>query len=77
MDGWLDELLHSNRQLVVEAAVHNLLTHRHPSPPPSKATPEQLDGFKTFLDWKRRLAREMLGHTSWITALKAVASINA
>ena len=77
MVGWLDELLFSDRQLVVEAATLSLLTHRHPSPPPSKATPEQLDGFKTFLDWKRRLSREMLGHASWIAALKAVASINA
>lgn len=75
--GWLDDLLNTKRQLVVEAAKLNLLTHRHPSPPPSKATPEQMQGFRNFLDWRRRLTREMLTHESWVTALKAAATSNA
>ena len=63
--------------MVVEAAILNLLTHRHPSPPPLKATPEQMEGFRNFLNWRRRLTREMLNHRAWVVALKAVATSNA
>ena len=51
--GWLDVLEYTNRELAWEAALLKLLTYRHPSPPPLKATPEQADGFKRFLCWRK------------------------
>ena len=54
-----------------------LLTYRHPSPPPLLATPEQMDGFRSFLSWRKRLSREMLEYKSWVVALKAAATSNA
>lgn len=59
--GWLDDLLNIDRLLAWEAALLKILTNRHPSPPPLKATPEQIDGFKSFLSWRKRITREMLG----------------
>ena len=75
--GWFDDLLNTERQMVKEASVLKLLNYRHPSPPPLKATPEQMEGFRNFLSWKRRLSREMLSHRSWVLALKTAATSNA
>ena len=75
--GWLHDLLETERQLVTEASILKLLCYRHPSPPPLKANPEQMKSFSEFLNWKRRLTREMLGHKSWVLALKVAATNNA
>ena len=60
-----------------EAALLKILTYRHPSPPPSKATLEQTEGFRNFLSWRKRLTREMLEHGSWVEAMKKAATTNA
>ena len=75
--GWLDDLLKTHRQLAWEAALLKILTYRHPSPPPLKATPEQVERFKSFLCWRKRLTREMLEHSSWTLAMKKAATTNA
>lgn len=62
--GWLDDLLNTDPLLPKEAAMLKLLTYRHPSPPPLKATPEQMDGFRSFLSWRKRLTRGMLEYKS-------------
>ena len=75
--GWLGDLQSTNRQLAWEAALLKILTYRHPSPPPSKATPEQTEGFRNFLSWRKRLTREMLEYGSWVEAMKKAATANA
>ena len=54
-----------------------IMTYRHPSPPPEKATPEQLYGFRKFLDWRKLLTREMLVYGTWVEVMKNAATANA
>ena len=75
--GWLDVLENTNRELAWEAALLKILTYRHPSPPPSKATHEQAEGFRNFLSWSKRLTRELLEHSSWTVTMKKAAITNA
>ena len=75
--GWLDDLMDTDRLLAWEAALQKILYYRHPSPPPRKATPEQVEGFKRFLCWRKRPTRDMLAYRSWAVALKKAATRNA
>ena len=36
-----------------------------------------MGGFRKFLDWRKRLTREMLEHESWVAAMKKAATANA
>jgi len=78
--GWLDELASSVNVVVKLAAKHRLCTYQHPEPNKSKATQEQLEGFKKFLRWRTvvaELAEALPKHPSWVRALREAAEKNA
>ena len=78
--GWLDELASSVNVVIKLAAKHRLCTYQHPEPNKSKATQEQLEGFKKFLRWRTvvaELAEALPKHPSWVRALREAAEKNA
>ena len=75
--GWFDDLLKADRIVAKEVVMQKLLTYHHPSPAHLKATPEQIEGFASLSAWRKRLTRSLLHHSSWIRALKTVATANA
>ena len=52
------------------------MTHRHPAPERYKATPEQSDAFKHFLNWRKLLTHQRLSSGLWVKAFRDAARSN-
>ena len=63
--------------VATKIAVSKILSYSHPFPLKEAATPEQLLGFQTFLNWRGIITAEMLQHDPWIAALRDTALKNA
>jgi len=74
---WLTELNGTKKLVAAKVAVSKILWYSHPHPLKEAATPEQLLGFQTFLNWRGIITAEMLQHGPWIIALRDTALKNA